>query len=174
MLATLIERMMAAEVVPTLDVPGGVDLAAYCAQLLARFRNPALPHRTRQIAMDGSQSSAAPARDGARPDQDARIDRASRAGDRRVDHYASGTDEHGKAIVVADPLSARFAAIASAARGNASQIADAFLDLTAVFGDDLSNDPAFRRAVARDVGGLMRDGVRRTLAVHIAPRGAQR
>ncbi len=28
---------------------------AYCGDLLTRFRNPALPHRTRQIAMDGSQ-----------------------------------------------------------------------------------------------------------------------
>ena len=62
----------------------------------------------------------------------------------------------------------RFAAIASAARGNASQIADGFLDLVEVFGADLTRDAVFRRAVSRDVGTLFRDGVRRTLAVHIA------
>jgi fructuronate reductase len=86
--------------------------------------------------------------------------------------YASGTDEHGKAIAVSDPLAAKFAAVAAAARGNAAHIADGFLDLTEVFGADLSANAVFRRAVSRDVGGLFRDGVRRTLAVHIAQRGA--
>ena len=173
LLGTLIERMMAIEVVPTLDVPRSVDLAGYCAQLVARFRNPALPHRTQQIAMDGSQKLPqrllATVRD--RLENGGSIEHLalSIAGWIR---YASGTDEHGKAIAVADPLSARFAAIAAAARGNAAQLADGFLDLTAVFGDDLSRNPVFRRAVARDVGGLMRDGVRRTLAVHVAQRGA--
>ena len=171
LLATLIERMMAREVAPTLDVPRGVDLPAYCAQLLARFRNPALPHRTQQIAMDGSQKLPqrllATVRD--------RLDNGGSIGHLALAiagwiRYASGTDEHGKAISVSDPLSARFAAIAAAARGNAAHLAEGFLDLTAVFGDDLSRNSAFRTAVARDVGGLMRDGVRRTLAVHVAQR----
>ncbi len=43
------------EVVPTLDPPPGLDVAAYRAELMARFANSALQHRTRQIAMDGSQ-----------------------------------------------------------------------------------------------------------------------
>ncbi|TCM20512.1 fructuronate reductase [Novosphingobium sp. PhB165] len=43
------------EVVPTLDPPAGLDVAAYRKQLMARFANSALQHRTRQIAMDGSQ-----------------------------------------------------------------------------------------------------------------------
>ena len=55
LLATLIERLMVDEVMPTLAAPPGVELAAYGAQIRERFRNPALPHRTRQIAMDGSQ-----------------------------------------------------------------------------------------------------------------------
>jgi fructuronate reductase len=43
------------EVVPTLDPPTGLDIAAYRRELMARFANSALQHRTRQIAMDGSQ-----------------------------------------------------------------------------------------------------------------------
>ncbi len=39
----------------TLDPHAGIDLAGYRAALLERFANPALRHRTRQIAMDGSQ-----------------------------------------------------------------------------------------------------------------------
>ena len=40
---------------PTLTMPAGTDIAAYGASLLQRFSNPALHHRTWQIAMDGSQ-----------------------------------------------------------------------------------------------------------------------
>src|SRR4029079_333609 len=39
----------------TLSMPEGTDLAGYSASLLERFANPALRHRTWQIAMDGSQ-----------------------------------------------------------------------------------------------------------------------
>jgi fructuronate reductase len=39
----------------TLDPPAGLDIPAYRAALLERFTNSALQHRTRQIAMDGSQ-----------------------------------------------------------------------------------------------------------------------
>src|SRR3546814_471388 len=39
----------------TLSPPPGLDVAAYRRDLMARFANPALMHRTRQIAMDGSQ-----------------------------------------------------------------------------------------------------------------------
>lgn len=39
----------------TLTPGSGVDAAAYRAELMARFANPALAHRLSQIAMDGSQ-----------------------------------------------------------------------------------------------------------------------
>jgi fructuronate reductase len=39
----------------TLDPVPGIDLDAYQEQLLERFSNPTIAHRTRQIAMDGSQ-----------------------------------------------------------------------------------------------------------------------
>jgi fructuronate reductase len=161
LLATLVERLMAEEVMPTLVAPPGVDLPAYGAQLMRRFRNPALPHRTQQIAMDGSQKL--PQR------LLGTVLALAIAGWIR---YASGVDEQGKPIAVADPLAGKFAAIATAARGNAAQIAEGFLDLAEVFGADLSGNAVFRRAVSRDVGGLFRDGVRRTLAVHIAQPGS--
>jgi fructuronate reductase len=173
LLGTLVERMMALEVVPTLDVPRNVDVGAYCVQLLARFRDPALPHRTRQIAMDGSQKI---------PQRLLATVRDRLQGGGSIEHlalaiagwirYASGTDEQGDPSQVVDPLANRYAAIAAEARGNASQLADGFLGLTAVFGDDLSGNQAFRTAVARDVGALMRDGVRRTLAVFAAQASA--
>lgn len=39
----------------TLDPVLGIDLGAYQEQLIERFANPTIAHRTRQIAMDGSQ-----------------------------------------------------------------------------------------------------------------------
>jgi fructuronate reductase len=53
-LAAHIAALMA-EAATTLTMPAGVDVAGYCRALLARFANPALRHRTAQIAMDGSQ-----------------------------------------------------------------------------------------------------------------------
>ncbi len=54
-LAPLIDRLMRHEAAPTLTPAPGQDLAAYADALIARFANPALNHRLRQIAMDGSQ-----------------------------------------------------------------------------------------------------------------------
>ncbi len=47
-------QLMLDEQAPTLTITG-VDLLAYADSLIARFSNPALKHRTWQIAMDGSQ-----------------------------------------------------------------------------------------------------------------------
>ena len=109
LLGTLVERMMGIEVVPTLDVPKDIDLSAYSAQLLARFRNPALRHRTQQIAMDGSQKIPqrllATVRDRLRDGGSIEHLALAIAGWIR---YASGTDEQGRSITVADPLAQRF------------------------------------------------------------------
>lgn len=53
-LALFVSHLMT-EAATTLRMPEGVDLAGYRAALIERFRNPALRHRTAQIAMDGSQ-----------------------------------------------------------------------------------------------------------------------
>ncbi len=50
----MVERYMQAAA-QTLDPVPGIDLDAYREQLLARFANPTIAHKTRQIAMDGSQ-----------------------------------------------------------------------------------------------------------------------
>ncbi len=39
----------------TVVAPDGLDLAAYCVRLMTRFDNFHLPHRTAQIAVDGTQ-----------------------------------------------------------------------------------------------------------------------
>ena len=53
--SALCRRLWRDEILPTLPAPEGEDLPAYCESLLDRYRNPAIRHRTWQIAMDGSQ-----------------------------------------------------------------------------------------------------------------------
>ena len=48
-------RLMLDEQRPTLPVIEGVDIAAYADELITRFANPKLKHRTGQIAWDTSQ-----------------------------------------------------------------------------------------------------------------------
>lgn len=168
LVATLIERQMREEIVPALPSPPGIDLSGYCEQLLSRFRNAALPHRTRQIAMDGSQKL---------PQRLLGTVRDRLAAGAPLVHlplavagwirYASGTDERGAPIDVQDPLSARFAQIVREARGEPGAIADGFLDLASVFGADLPAHAAFRAAVRAHVGELFAHGARVTLAHHL-------
>jgi fructuronate reductase len=54
MMAAFVAALMA-EAETTLRMPADVNLAAYRHALVQRFLNPALQHRTAQIAMDGSQ-----------------------------------------------------------------------------------------------------------------------
>ncbi len=54
-LASRVEEMMRQDVAPTLSPSPGLDLPNYIDTILARFRNPSLPHRLAQIAWDGTQ-----------------------------------------------------------------------------------------------------------------------
>jgi fructuronate reductase len=54
LITSLLDNLWA-EVLAVLKAPSGVDPTAYVNQLKQRFCNPALKHRTLQIAMDGSQ-----------------------------------------------------------------------------------------------------------------------
>ena len=105
------------EAAPTLAMPAGTDLAAYSASLLERFSNPALHHRTWQIAMDGSQKLPqrllGTMRD--RLAQGLPIDTHALAVAGWM-RYVTGRDEQGRAIDVRDPIAAELAAIAQTGR----------------------------------------------------------
>ncbi|MGC1503189.1 MAG: mannitol dehydrogenase family protein, partial [Sulfitobacter sp.] len=54
-LASYLRHLWRHEIAPTLTAPPNTDLDEYAATLLGRFANPAIQHKTYQIAMDGSQ-----------------------------------------------------------------------------------------------------------------------
>lgn len=160
--AALLEGMMREEVSPTLPPLAGFDLAAYRAGLLARFRNPALRHRTAQIAMDGSQKLPqrllGTIRD--RLKAGAGFDRLA-LGVAAWMVYATGRDEARNPVDVRDPLSSRLAA-ATAGKREASALVEAYLGIREVFGDDLPASTPFRTTLVRVLDGLLADGAART------------
>jgi len=153
------------EIIPAVPAPQGVDLGAYAGDLLTRFQNPAIRHRTWQIAMDGSQKL---------PQRLLGTIRERLKADAPIDHlalgvaawmaYVSGTDETGAAIDVRDPLAAEFAARAKAAGRNGGPLSEALLGIGAIFGDDLPREQRFTQAVARHLGALFQKGAKATAA----------
>jgi fructuronate reductase len=155
-LAELVRAMMVEEISPTLPALAGFDLDAYRKALLARFRNPALKHRTWQIAMDGSQKL--PQRllgtIRARLSVGAPFPRLA-LGVAAWIRYCMGVDEKGRPIDVRDAMSARLRELADSAGRDAHRLVEAFLGLRSVFGDDLPKDPVFRAAVEDKLASLL-------------------
>jgi len=159
----LIHDMQTLEIMPTLDMPG-VDLAAYRDQLLERFRNPALKHRTWQIAMDGSQKLPqrllGTIRDRLAADEP--FERLA-LGVAAWMRYVMGIDENGDVIDVRDPLAMRMLAIAADAGDDADELYIGLVSLTEVFGTDLPENQAFGEAVATHLDTLLDIGVAETV-----------
>lgn len=161
----LLTDLMDKDVTPTLHMPPGADLARYKKALIERFKNPALKHRTGQIAMDGSQKLPqrllGTIRDRLR--DSAPIGRLA-LGVAAWMRYVTGIDEHGAPIDVRDPMAARLRALADAARGSPERLAEKLFGVREIFGDDLPKDPRFTQAVTRALVQLYRGGARRTVA----------
>ena len=160
--AKLVRDMMDVEVTPTLSMPSGANLEAYKHSLLTRFANPALRHRTWQIAMDGSQKLPqrllGTIRDRLR--QGAPFPRLA-LGIAGWMRYVAGTDEKGKPIDLRDPMSARLKSLATAAGPIADKLAPALLGVTEIFGD-LASDRRFVDEVTSRLARLFSDGARKT------------
>ena len=162
--------LMKDEVAPTLKLPGGVDVAAYQDALVERFRNPALPHRTQQIAMDGSQKL---------PQRLLATVRDNLVAGRAIDglalgvaawmRYVAGVDEAGRSIKIADPLAGDFARIASEHRDDPAGLARGLLGVRAIFGDDLPAAEPFARKVAAWLKTLYHDGAACTVSRAASP-----
>jgi fructuronate reductase len=167
----LVHDLMTDEVMETL--PSGVgDLAAYRDALLARFANPALKHRTSQIAIDGSQKL---------PQRLLGTIRDRLARGQPIAHlalgvagwmrYVTGTDEQGSAIDVRDPLAPRFRQVTEGANGDTSRLFDGLVSINEIFSNDLVRDETFRTIVEGHLAALFRKGAGATVrAVNRAAR----
>ena len=162
--AALCQHLWRDEIQPTLIRPEGEDLPAYADALLARYRNPAIRHRTWQIAMDGSQKL--PQRLlGTIADQLVRggpIDGLALAVAGWM-RYVGGVDEAGNAIDVRDPLADRLRAASDSARAPAVKVAD-LLSMEEVFPSALACNPRVSQAVTEAYQGLCQSGARAMVA----------
>ncbi|SEN48018.1 fructuronate reductase [Pseudorhodobacter antarcticus] len=116
-------RQLWAEIMPAVATPTGVDLAQYAAALRARYENPAIRHRTWQIAMDGSQKL--PQRILGTLAENIAAGRASPGLILAVAawmRYVGGVDEQGRTIEVKDPMAARLRAVSDAATTPAEKV----------------------------------------------------
>ncbi len=136
----------------TLTPPAGLDVASYREQLMARFANPSLQHRTRQIAADGSQKLPqrliAPIRE--RRARGLPVDALALAVAAWM-RWQAGTTDAGDRFVVDDPIADRLAS----ARG-----VDALL--AAIGADDI--DATARGAIAAHLHLLQTSGARAAVA----------
>ncbi|MBC2886568.1 mannitol dehydrogenase family protein [Ochrobactrum sp. CM-21-5] len=150
-----VRAMMDEEISPTLPRLPGFDLVNYKDQLIDRFQNPALRHRTAQIAMDGSQKLPQRLLNTIRE----RLER--KEGVERLAlgvagwmRYATGRDESGKAIDVHDPMAHEIWARV-AGKTSAKDLAYAYLGLKNIFGDDLPHSEHFRSQVTAALDQLL-------------------
>lgn len=154
-LRRFVEALMREEIEPTLAGRVDTDLAAYRARLIERFANPALAHRTLQIAMDGSQKIPqrwlGTVRE--RLAAGASIDRLALAVAAWL-HFLRGIDEAGQRYAIDDPLAGALAAL-----GDDPQ---ALCGFAPVFGE-LGREPRFVAPVTQALQALRSNGVRATL-----------
>ena len=157
--ASLCERLWRDEILPTVPAPQGEDLRAYCAALLSRYRNPAIRHRTWQIAMDGSQKLPqrllGTLRDNLAAGKMPKGLCLAIAGWMR---YAGGIDEAGDAIDVRDPLAGELQAAS-----RSSDPVPAFLALESIFGDDLAGNGDLVTTIRNAFDALAQNGAAATV-----------
>jgi 3-deoxy-7-phosphoheptulonate synthase len=159
-------RALWAEAGATLELPAGYDLEGYVAALERRFENRALRHRTRQIAMDGSQKLPqrllAPIRE--RLAAGASIAALAAAVAAWMRHVR-GRGEAGETIPLDDPLAGDLRR--AVARDSASPVRG-LVAIDAIFGD-LGQDERFVEAVAQALAALDEAGARGFLARYVQP-----
>lgn len=164
-LRKFVESLLRDEIEPTLPKLLGFDSQAYRESLLRRFANPALAHKTQQIAMDGSQKL---------PQRLLGAVRDRLAAGASIHHLAlsvaawlhflQGVDETGRHYPVDDPLAETLRRLSAQAQAlsDPMQRARVLLQLPQVFGDLQHND-AFASALAPHLASLAQRGVVGTL-----------
>lgn len=160
-----IEALMRDEIEPTLAELPGLDLPAYRANLLARYANPALAHRTQQIAMDGSQKLPQRLLGTVRDRLAAGLPVPRMAlGVAAWMHYLRGVDELGQPYPIDDPHAAELTALYQRSLGHGASIeaVQTMLSYAPVFGDLAGNAP-LAAALLGALQSLQTRGVRATL-----------
>ena len=163
-MAAAMRRFLAEDVAGSLTPPAGVSVEAYGESVLERFANPAIAHRTVQVAMDGSQKL--PQRvlhtiidrraAGATPYWATLVVAAWM-------RFVQGTGDDGRALPLDDPLAGLIRQRLAEAPTTPDGVASALFGLTAVFPAELAADETVRSLVVTWLTALDKHGVEATL-----------
>ena len=159
--AGFLRDYMHREAIPTLLHVPGIDLDAYCEQLLARFASESVRDTLARQVVDGSDRI---------PKFLLPVVRAQLESGGRIDHavlvlaawsvFLEGSAESGEPTPVSDRRLPELQAAVAAERENAGT----FLDYAPVFGD-LGRDPVLREAFIAARASLVEQGARASIAV---------
>jgi fructuronate reductase len=158
------------EIIPVLTAPPGINLNAYSDRLMRRFENPAILHRTWQVAADGSQKLPQRLLDTIRE----RLVRQLPV--TRLAHviaawirYVGGIDEAAKPIDVRDPQAAALRKTLDDAGQAPEERVAHVIALKEIFGADLGDNSIFRAAVTEAYAAMLEHGVRDATLAQLAP-----
>lgn len=159
-------HLMLHEQAPTLSVEG-VDLTAYADSLIARYSNPALKHRTWQIAMDGTMKLPQRMLDSIRwhvkNGGSYELLALGVAGWMR---YVGGTDDAGQPIEIKDPMAETLAKIVASTADGEERV-KALLALNGIFGEQLPQEEKVVQAIQAAYADLQRIGAKKTVAKYV-------
>jgi fructuronate reductase len=163
--AGFVDRLWRDEIIPVVPPPPETDLHAYVAALAERFANPAIRHRTWQIAMDGSQKL---------PQRLLGTLRERLARGLPIPClalviagwivYVGGMDERGEPIDVRDPLAETLRRMQADWPEDPDGRVRAVIGLQQIFGTDLPEDGRFIAAVTAAYRNLRMRGARAAIA----------
>ncbi len=158
-MAAFVRHLMEEEVRTTLQVPDGFDVGQYIESIIRRFENSALPYRTAQVAMDGSQKLPqrllGTAMD--RLDANEGIGAISLAIAAWI-RYVTAEDEHGRRNVIDDPLKHQLANLPSSTTNRASDVVDAVLGLSDIFEPRAAGSAVFRNSLVASLDAIVCHG----------------
>ncbi|MEV1285948.1 mannitol dehydrogenase family protein [Micromonospora sp. NPDC049679] len=163
-LREVLRRLIAEDVEPSFTPPDGVSTVEYGESVLERFANPAIGHRTIQVAMDGSQKL---------PQRVLHtiLDRRAAGAQPRWAtlvvaawiRFVQGRSDDGAELPLNDPLAGQIRAALTDARPGPEGVVDALLGLDAVFPAELADDDVVRALVVEWLTGLDEHGVEATI-----------
>lgn len=163
----MIKTYMAREAGETLKAPQGFDIDAYKQQLIDRFSNTALKHKTWQIAMDGSQKIPQrwleTLRQQLQTHQHINIICIGLAAWIR---YVSGVDEQQNPIEVSDPFAKELRIICDSCKADPESMVKSIMSLPKIFGTDLHNQPIVIENTTQWLKRFYQTGVRASIETH--------
>ncbi len=156
-LAALARRHMNAAAA-TLDPVPGIDLEVYADELIARFANKAIAHRTYQIAMDGTQKLPQrllePAGEALANGSKAETYAIAVAAWMR---YALGVNRDGERYELRDPRAGEIAALLADVPRNGGAVSKALFGLAGLFPAALTGNIGWTEDVANKLEILIQD-----------------